>query len=169
MERDGKTYCDRHPNVETALRCSRCEATICPSCAVLTSVGYRCPDCGRERSATHTIAPAQFAIGSIVGFGLGFGCSYLIPNIFGFLILFIAVAVGGFVGQVVKRVIGSKSSVPIGAITALGFLGGAVARPYSQIAGANRSAGDTLQFIFANPWPIVFAALAAGVAWSQLR
>ncbi len=38
-------HCARHPGVETALRCGRCESPICPSCLVHSPVGARCPDC----------------------------------------------------------------------------------------------------------------------------
>src|SRR5690606_34585511 len=43
------TYCERHPGVETALTCGRCEAYICPRCMVHTPGGIRCPDCARLR------------------------------------------------------------------------------------------------------------------------
>ncbi len=42
---NGPTVCYRHPQVETGLRCNRCNRPICPRCARQTPVGYRCPDC----------------------------------------------------------------------------------------------------------------------------
>lgn len=44
---DGITYCLRHPNTETNLRCGRCDDLICPRCMVTSPVGARCPDCAR--------------------------------------------------------------------------------------------------------------------------
>ncbi len=41
-------YCYRHPQVETSLRCNRCNKPICPKCAQRTPVGFRCPDCMLE-------------------------------------------------------------------------------------------------------------------------
>ncbi len=41
-------YCYRHPQVETTLRCNRCNKPICPKCAQRTPVGFRCPDCVLE-------------------------------------------------------------------------------------------------------------------------
>jgi hypothetical protein len=38
-------YCARSPDVETDLRCGRCDVPICPSCLIQTPVGIRCPDC----------------------------------------------------------------------------------------------------------------------------
>ena len=37
--------CVNHPNVETVVRCSRCEQPICPRCMVSTPVGMRCRQC----------------------------------------------------------------------------------------------------------------------------
>ncbi len=42
-------HCTNHPNVETMLRCSRCEKPICPKCAIKSPVGYRCPECIRSQ------------------------------------------------------------------------------------------------------------------------
>jgi membrane associated rhomboid family serine protease len=41
-------HCYRHPQVETPLRCNRCNKPICPKCAQRTPVGFRCPDCVLE-------------------------------------------------------------------------------------------------------------------------
>lgn len=46
------TYCARHPQVETLLRCGRCEAPICPRCMVHSGVGIRCPDCAANPRRT---------------------------------------------------------------------------------------------------------------------
>lgn len=45
--------CYRHPNIETRLRCSRCDKPMCIHCAQETSVGYRCPDCVHELQSRH--------------------------------------------------------------------------------------------------------------------
>ena len=42
-------YCANHPDVETYLRCNKCNKPICLKCAVLTEVGYRCKECIREQ------------------------------------------------------------------------------------------------------------------------
>ena len=41
----GPGVCYRHPEVETGLRCNRCNKLICAQCAQRTPVGFRCPDC----------------------------------------------------------------------------------------------------------------------------
>ena len=42
-------YCYRHPNVETNLRCKKCDRYICSKCANHTPVGYICPECLRAQ------------------------------------------------------------------------------------------------------------------------
>lgn len=44
----GPTVCYRHPEVETSLRCNRCDRPICPKCAQRGPVGFRCPECVAE-------------------------------------------------------------------------------------------------------------------------
>jgi membrane associated rhomboid family serine protease len=42
--------CYRHPDRETAVSCSNCGRPICPDCMTPTSVGMRCPECGRAKT-----------------------------------------------------------------------------------------------------------------------
>jgi len=42
-------YCANHPNVETSLRCNRCEKPICAKCAVKMPTGYRCKECVKSQ------------------------------------------------------------------------------------------------------------------------
>jgi hypothetical protein len=45
MSQNTVTYCAKHPNVETTLRCNHCEKPICAKCAVRMPTGYRCREC----------------------------------------------------------------------------------------------------------------------------
>jgi hypothetical protein len=47
----GALRCAQHPNVETYLRCGRCDTPICPRCLVQTPVGARCRACARVRAS----------------------------------------------------------------------------------------------------------------------
>lgn len=43
-------FCYRHPNVRTAVHCTRCGRPICPECMIPAPVGHQCPECvGRAR------------------------------------------------------------------------------------------------------------------------
>jgi hypothetical protein len=67
------TQCARHPETETALRCSRCETPICPRCMVQTPVGARCPDCAKiARSPVYTVRGQYLARAIAAGVGGGF-------------------------------------------------------------------------------------------------
>jgi membrane associated rhomboid family serine protease len=47
-------HCYRHPNVETAVHCTRCGRPICPECMIPAPVGYQCPECvGSSRQEFH--------------------------------------------------------------------------------------------------------------------
>jgi membrane associated rhomboid family serine protease len=50
------TYCYRHPDRQTGLRCSRCERPICGECANPAPVGQLCPDDARSPVRARTRA-----------------------------------------------------------------------------------------------------------------
>ncbi len=68
--------CTYHPNVETALRCSKCDRPICVQCVVPTPVGGRCRECAKlRRLPTYTLGPWQIVrgLGAAVGAGIALG------------------------------------------------------------------------------------------------
>ncbi len=92
--------CARDPEVQTALRCSRCDTPICPKCMIQTPVGARCRDCARiVRSPVYTLSntdTAKAAGAAIVG-GVVMGLIWgfvLLPFSFGFLSIFVGAGLG---------------------------------------------------------------------------
>lgn len=154
--------CFRHPSREAIIRCSKCERPICETCALPTTIGYRCPECMRERSATRTISLGRVTLGGAVGFALGFSSTLLIPHAFGYLLILAAVLVGSGVGYIVKRIIGHKSSDVVGGMTAAGFIGAAFSDPL-------RSAALGQSFPQTSFWLLIFAVIGAVVSWMRIR
>ena len=104
------TYCARHPDVETELRCSRCGTLICPRCLVQTPVGARCKDCGATgKNPLHTLTPAQYALMvpvALVGGALvGVAWAFIQPGqmFLGFFSLLVAAGVGWLMAKAVER------------------------------------------------------------------
>ena len=161
--------CYRHPKVETSLRCSRCEQPICANCAVLTPVGYRCRECGLEKSATMTLEPKQLVPGLVVGFGLPFLAGYLATRVpIGLFLVFAGAIVGGLIAPVIRKVIGMKSSPLLAVVSISGYFLGVLAEAIYYVF---RSGGNTeyLTAAFINPWPVVFAGVAAISTSVQLK
>ncbi len=92
--------CPRHAGVETALRCSRCESPICPSCLIQSPVGARCPDCARVvRAPMYTLSTQNLvraALAAAIG-GVAMGLLWrliLLPFTAGFFAILVGVALG---------------------------------------------------------------------------
>ncbi len=83
------TYCARHPDVETALRCGKCETLICPRCMVQTPVGARCKACANLRrppmyEISGAVLARALAIALIAGPMFGILWGLILPVGFGF-------------------------------------------------------------------------------------
>jgi hypothetical protein len=101
-------FCANHPRVETSLRCNKCGKPICSKCAKLTPVGYRCPECIREREDVFFNAtPADYIIAAVTGLILGGIFSFIVPWI-GFFALFVAPLAGGVTGKIALKLIGRR-------------------------------------------------------------
>ncbi len=106
--RDGD-FCYRHQGTPTSLRCYDCDNLICIKCAQKTPVGYVCPDCKKELEdkyytakltdywiALAVAAPISLIIGALVILG---------SSALGFWALIVMSAVGGFIGNLIGRIV----------------------------------------------------------------
>lgn len=120
--------CPRHPETLTALRCSRCEAPICPRCSVQTPVGARCRDCARSvRSPVYTLRASQvaraFAAAVVGGVAMGVVWAFvLLPFTFTWVAIFIGAALGWAFTRLVDVATGRKRGPVVIAAASLGIL-----------------------------------------------
>ncbi|MBI1881147.1 MAG: tetratricopeptide repeat protein [Chloroflexi bacterium] len=122
----GLLYCYRHPDIQTGLRCNRCNKPICPKCARRTPVGFRCPDCIREQEEKfYSGGNLDYVIGGAIALPLSLIAAALITFIlsgFGFFVilisLFVAPAVAGFIAEAVRWGVGRRRSRYLGHVVA---------------------------------------------------
>lgn len=122
------TYCAVHPDRETSLRCNKCGRLMCPECATLTPVGYRCRECVRGQQERFLKASrADDLIVFVVcvlltGLLIVLEKALPIPLI---IVLLLGLPAGGLVAEVALRAVGRRRSRYIGFIAAAGAaLGG---------------------------------------------
>ena len=174
-----RTYCPRHPKIETALRCASCGTLICYKCLVPTPVGSKCKTCASQQSSAlfrpssiqaAAAAVVALAAGAFAGWAVQFG---------GFYILFVAVAYGGFVAEVILRASGRKRGIRMEIITGSGMLLGAVGGRLI-VAGlllASDSAAHPpygiwsvlIYLVSPTPVPLLALVVAIGSAISRIR
>ena len=111
-------YCANHPTRETSLRCNRCEKPICPDCAVLTPIGYRCKDCVHSQQKIFETAQWwDYPLALCIAGGLSFVGSLVVP-LLGFFTLFVAPFLGVVIAEAVRLVIRRRRSRRLFQLTA---------------------------------------------------
>jgi hypothetical protein len=117
--------CATHPDVETYLRCGKCDKPICPKCLVHTPVGARCRDCARISSLpTFQVSNKQMLIS--IGVGLVIAVAYgfvwgLLSYFMNFIILNLLLGAGaGYcIGEGMSRVINRKRGTRLAVIAGI--------------------------------------------------
>ena len=119
--------CAYHPDVETNLRCGKCDKPICPKCMVQTPVGARCRDCaGLDKLPTFSVSARYYLIASGTALGMAIACGavwgliqWLLPVFF--FSLLIAAGAGYVIGEVTSISVNRKRG------TGLAVVGGIAA------------------------------------------
>ena len=120
-------HCARHPDVETTLRCNRCNTPICPKCAVRTPVGFRCPDCVRSQSAIfYTAGWLDYVLAAVVALVLSAIAGFFAPMLGWFFMIFIGPAVGGLIGEIIFRVTRRRRGRQMWLVAGVSMIVGAV-------------------------------------------
>lgn len=98
-------YCVNHPNVETSLRCKRCNRPICSKCAIATPTGYICPDCeNQQQKSFDTALPGDYILAVLLTLILS-GVGSVISQSLGFFTLLLAPAAGIVIAEIIRAVI----------------------------------------------------------------
>ena len=161
-------HCARHPNVETVLRCGRCETPICPRCSVTTPVGARCPDCAQVRrppmydlsgrwlwQALATALALVVAGGLVFNIVLGFaGRSILLLGV-----VYLLAGIG--IAEALSASANRKRGPRLQALAAITTVLVTQSAPLLALAVAHRLA--------LNPITLLLTAVAAAIAWTRLR
>lgn len=165
-------YCANHPNVETSLRCNRCDKPICSKCAVLTPTGYRCRECVRSQQKTFDTAQWWDLPVALVIAGVLSCAGSLLTSFLGFFTVLIAPVVGTIIAEVVRFCVQRRRSKALFKVTAAGVILGCLPLvlikllPIFMLLGSNPAmAGGGLLSLL---WPVLYLILAASSAYARL-
>jgi len=103
--------CARHPDIETDLRCGKCEQPICPKCAVQTPVGARCPKCAAlKKLPVYEISTIFYirAIAAGLATAAALGAIWPFIPLGGFFLFFIALVIGYLIGEAISLAVNRK-------------------------------------------------------------
>jgi uncharacterized membrane protein len=174
---DTSVYCARHPNVETVLRCGRCDTPICPRCLVATPVGARCPDCARIKRFNFLVKPKEFAKATAMGLAVA-AVGSLILQFIPFIGLLGLAFIGFAVGEAVSVGANRKRARELGPLAVACFLVGIALGPALTDA-LNLQFGQVLAdvllvpvrlLLFARaPLQLVGLGVGALLAWMRVR
>lgn len=168
--------CSYHSDVETNLRCSRCEKYICPRELVQTPVGARCPECARVRRVPtfdvrtgHLVRAGAAALGAGVGLGLVWGFFMPVFRKYPFVPWLVALGVAYLVGEATSLAVNRKRGPQLAAIAAVGVI---VAFAVSAVVwGMMRGWGPMtgLRLQFYDLFGLIILVLAVIVAAGRVR
>lgn len=110
--------CYRHSDIETGLRCAKCNRPICAKCARRTPVGYICPECERrQENKYYTGGNLDYLIAVAVALPLSLIAAAVFTFIIGgigwfawLIAFFLAPMVGGFIAEAVRRAVQRRRS-----------------------------------------------------------
>lgn len=120
------TYCEKHPDRETGLRCNRCNRLMCTQCAVQTPTGYRCVDCIKEQNkAFDTTEVQDYVVAAAVAVVLSWIGAALVTR-FGFFTILLAPAAGTLIAEAVRTAVRKRRSKKLYQVVAIAIVVGSL-------------------------------------------
>ncbi|HEY7063649.1 MAG TPA: hypothetical protein VII06_19375 [Chloroflexota bacterium] len=121
--------CAADPEVETALRCGRCDTPICPRCLVMTPVGARCRDCAQLRKhPVYDVRLVHYLRAGAAGLVVAIVGSYVLAYV-PFFQLFGLLLLGWAVGEAVTRAANRKRGTGLAIVAVVTLFLGAIVVP----------------------------------------
>jgi hypothetical protein len=159
-------YCANHPQVETALRCSRCEKPICSRCAVLTPTGYRCRDCVRgQQKIFDTAQWFDYPLAIILAAVLAFIGSRVVPSL-GFFTIFLSPVAGVIIAEAVRFIIRRRRSKLLFQLTAAAVVLGCL--PVLLLLGLSTLASLSQGGGFGLAWRLILQVIYSFIVTSTV-
>lgn len=171
-EKTAVLTCANHPQVETTLRCSRCEKPICVKCAVATPTGYKCRECVRGIQKTFETAewydyPLSITIAAVISF-LG----STIIGLFGFFTIIITIfgapIVGTIIAEVVRSITKKRRSMRLFKVVAIAAALGAMPLLLVALLNILLTGAVTFGIIFPLIWRTLYAFLVFSTTYYRL-
>lgn len=156
---DEITFCARHPERDTGLRCNRCDRYMCVECAVRTPIGYTCRECVRgHEDKFYAGTLTDYALVAAVGLAGGALTNLLVMLVGGFFIvgLLLSVALGGALAQLALQLTGRRRGRHSGLVCAGGVIAGGLAGSLAIFGGVDM-------------YSLLYLGLAASAAFTRFR
>jgi hypothetical protein len=158
----GVYYCAHHKNVQTRLRCGRCEAPICPKCTTFGPTGARCKECVSNRTShIYQVSPLHHLLAFAISLGTTLVGVFLMSAIPFFALLYALVA-GNLTAKAVVKATHGKRGTSLAVVATAGVVAGLL--PAIAISAGSIFAGSL--FV---PLLLLYGTLTVVGIWNWLR
>jgi hypothetical protein len=169
-------YCVNHPKTETRLRCNRCGNPICPKCAVLTPVGFRCKQCIEGQQAVfYSATSLDYLIAVIIGLVTSTIAAFIISAAGIFFAFFLAPVAGGVIAEVARWATGRRRGRRMWLVVSACIVVGALVAAFGPMLPL-LFVPEARATLLAAPFALIFridliiyVVLAIGVVYARLR
>lgn len=175
MAEETLTYCEVHPDRETALRCNKCGRLMCPECAVSTPVGYRCKQCVRQHDDKFFNASQNDYVMIAAICGILSAIAAAIVNQIGIPLLFmffVGIPLGGGIAELALRATGRRRGRQSALVGVAAVIIGAVLGILVQITmiiGVIPPLSIVGRVLFSDIRLIVFVGIIAFFVYSRFK